>query len=114
MDGNYEARNRYPGNCGNSQESSLPRGDIGLSGTSQLSERREKPFLKTYASAGKLEQQALAVRLQSDCHPLGCPHPWKLSAQNGNLRIQNLMPTFERASLRPNEMLHLDSAPHLA
>src|SRR5882762_11308901 len=62
IDGNYEGVLVVQEIAEILKNPSLPRGDIGLSGTVNYQSVAKEPFLKTLRVAGKLDSQALAVR----------------------------------------------------
>jgi len=111
MDGNYEGVIVTQEIAEILKNPSLPRGDIGLSGTVNYQSVAKEPFLKTLRVAGKLDSQALAVRSNQIATSLRSIHG-TYQLQNGNLRIQKLDADVLKGHLSARmEMLHLDSTP---
>src|SRR6266403_661729 len=111
MDGNYEGVIVTQEIAEILKSPSLPRGDIGLSGTVNYQSVAKEPFLKTLRVAGKLDSQALAVRSNQIATSLRSIHG-TYQLQNGNLRIQKLDADVLKGHLSARmEMLHLDSTP---
>jgi translocation and assembly module TamB len=111
MDGNYEGVIVTQEIAEILKSPSLPKGDIGLSGTVDYQSVPKEPFLKTLRVAGKLDSQALAVRSNQIATSLRSIHG-TYELQNGNLRIQKLDADVLKGHLSARmEMLHLDSTP---
>src|SRR5712672_1680582 len=111
MDGNYEGVIVTQEIAEILKNPSLPRGDIGLSGTVNYQSVAKEPFLKTLRVAGKLDSQALAVRSNQIATSLRSIHG-TYQLQNGNLRIQKLDADVLKGHLSARmEMLHIDSTP---
>jgi translocation and assembly module TamB len=111
IDGNYEGVVVTQEIAAILKNPSLPRGDIGLSGTVNYQAIPNEPFLKTLRVAGRLDSQSLAVRSNQISTSLrSIDGTYQL--QNGNLRIQKLDADVLRGHLSARmEMLHLDSTP---
>src|SRR5882762_7280770 len=111
MDGNYEGVIVTQEIAEILKNPSLPKGDIGLSGTVNYQSVAKEPFLKTLRVAGKLDSQALMVRSNQIATSLRSIHG-TYQLQNGNLRIQKLDADVLKGHLSAKmEMLHLDSTP---
>jgi translocation and assembly module TamB len=90
---------------------SLPKGEIGLSGTINYQSAPDEPFLKSVRLAGRLDSQALALRANQVSVSLQSIHG-TYQLQHGNLRVQKLDADVLKGHLSARmEMLHLDRNP---
>ena len=111
IDGNYEGVVVTQEIAEILKNPSLPRGDIGLSGTVNFQSVAKEPFLKTLRLAGKFDSQALTVRSNQISAALRSLRG-TYQLQDGNLRIQKLDADVLKGHLSARmEMLHLDTTP---